>query len=1021
MDLICFGQQNWDYCWTGKQHLMTRLARRGHRVLYVDPQALQDVASLADHLRALAPVATGFAVREVAPGLSVFTHRHAPILGWRLNEARRPRVLRSLARRLGFQRPVALVLHPDARPFLRAVRPAATVYYAVDEMTAFGGMTEAERRRMRAAEEALLAEADLALCVSPRLLERFRRTQPRSYLLENGADVDHFAPARLARAPRHPAMAGLPSPRLVFVGQVDERLDQPLLVTLARARRDCAVVLAGRVKPGVDVSALAAEPNVHLIGYQPYEELPSVLAGADVCLVPYRLTDLTQSCNPLKVFEYLASGRPVVTTPLDGLGRTAGVVEVADTPERFVEAVGRALADPAAGREARLAVAAANGWEQRADELERRLEEAVAAASARTAGGARPRVRRRARRGGSGTPHGPHDADRLSWCGRLAFWAFTLAGHVYYALRVAARALRGEPHPAVRRILVARRCRLGDLVVALPALARLRAIYPRARIVLGVQRGMSAGALLEASPDVDEVRVLDFLARPTRAGRLAGALSLFLEGYDVVVSGASFFLLREAFFAGAPRRVGLDDGHPLQRLNSRTVALDPTRHEADNNLAVVETLGPSPHAAARPPLSLPPAAVQDGWRRVAAALRIGEDATLVVVHPGAQKPSRRWPVDRVGALVRRLLERRADLTVVLTGVPDEAPLVDAVLCALPPPLASRAASAVGLTDLPALVALLDRAAAVVCNDTGLLHLARARGAPLVALLGPENDRRWGPDPAGPGTAIAIRHEVPCAPCLRWDCAAQFCLRALGVDEVEAAVLALLDGERGRLPGFTRRATRWTWDRLDAAGFEVPLVSVLLAAADHGRAAAEALRAAGPALAAAMRQTYPRLEVVVAVDGVAEADRLLAALDGPGGVTARVVRSAAGAWRAALDASAGTLVAPLEPGVVWLPGKVGADVALLQRDPAVAASGCRLAGVSARRGPSLRPGTLTMRRDAFERLLSAGAPAPDWSRLPLAAVGRVDAPLARQTVAPAPRPWWRPRPVPLATRARPAAS
>jgi ADP-heptose:LPS heptosyltransferase/glycosyltransferase involved in cell wall biosynthesis len=1016
MDIVCFGQQNWDYCWTGKQQLTTRLARRGHRVLYVDPHPALDVQTAADAFRALVPARTAFGLREAAPGLHVFTHRHAPPLGWRLNERRRPAILRALLARLGMPAPLALTLHPDSAPLVAAIPAAASVYYAVDEMSAFGGMPEAERARMREAEEDLLASVDLALCVSPRLLARFTAVNARSYLLENGADLEHFAPGRLARAPAHEAFSTIPQPRLGFVGQVDERLDQGLLVSLARGHRDWQIVLAGRVKAGVDVSALDAEPNIHLLGYQPYEALPSVLAGVDVCLVPYRLTELTHSCNPLKVFEYLATGRPVVTTPLDGLRACREAVALADTPEAFEAAVAAALAHPGAGLEQRLGVAAANTWDHRVDELERRLEEALAAGAARreSAGGdSRPRRRgSRARR----TATGPLALDRLSAKQHVAFGAMAVAGRAYHAVRVAARTLRQGREPRVRRILVARRCRLGDLVVFLPALAALRARFPDARIVLAVQPGFSGGALLAASRDVDEVRVLDFLARPTLGGRIAGALALFAEGFDLVVSGAGFFLLREAFFAGAPVRIGLDDGHPLQRLNSEIVPLDHTRHEVENNLALVASLG----GVRRPPvvpLPLDPEAVAAGGRRVAAALDLPDGAPVLVVHPGAQKPSRRWPVARMGLLVARLLEERPALHVVLTGVPDEAPLVDALRAALPEPVRDRARSAVGLTDLPSLVGLLDRAAAVVVNDTGLLHLARARGTPLTALLGPENDRRWGPTPVGPGPAIALRHEVPCAPCVRWDCEALYCLTALGVDEVHSAVVRMLDA--GRSPEgrpevpLERHATRWSFERLAAAGHDLPLVSALLTAAggaDNG-APERVIPRIEEALVAVARQSYPRVEVVVVLPaGDAEVRLAMAAAMRRSPVPLRLAFAPAGdpaeVWRVAIATARGAVLAPLDPRVVWSGEFLAAAVAHLVREPEVDAVAGHVAGADGATPPL---GTLAARRAAVDAVADRPDAAGPWARLVATRrVARLDGPAARLVPPVAPAPSVRPR-------------
>lgn len=379
MDIVCIGQDGWRSPWTEKQQHSVQLARRGHRVLYVDPDERDDRLPVPAGLRALAPSRTLYGVERPAPSLFVFSYVHAPLLRWRVNAWRRPRTTRAVAARLGFRRPVVLTLTPHVLPLVHALEPSAVFYYAVDEMSAFGAMSEEQRRRTRLREEALLRETRAAFAVSPRLVARFREIQPRTHLLENGVDPDHFSPERRPAPAPPPALARLPRPRLGLVGQIDDRVDTALLVALARARRDASVVLVGRVKPGTDVSMLAAEPNIHLAGYHDYDALPGVLHALDVCLLPYRATPLTQACNPSKLLEYVAAGRPVVATPLEGLGASRAVIEVADGPAAFVAAVARALADPEVGRARRLALAAAHRWERRTEQLERAMREALAA------------------------------------------------------------------------------------------------------------------------------------------------------------------------------------------------------------------------------------------------------------------------------------------------------------------------------------------------------------------------------------------------------------------------------------------------------------------------------------------------------------------------------------------------------------------------------------------------------------------------------------------------------------------
>jgi glycosyltransferase involved in cell wall biosynthesis len=390
VDVVCFGQQNWDFCWTGKQQLMTRLAARGHRVLYVDPDLDLENPALTDVVRSVAPIASGLAPRAIAPRLWVLTHRYSPILRWRLSVRRTDGVLRRCLRRLGLDRALCLTQWPHALAQTDVVPFAARVHYAIDEMTAFGGMSALEQRSIRARETELVRRSRRTLAISPRLVARLRAIQADTHLLPSGADVEHFAPARAAALAPLPALASLPRPLLGFVGQIDERLDADLVLAVLR-RCGGSVVLAGHVKRGVDVSTLRACARVHFLGHLSYDKLPSLLRDIDVCLVPFRRNALTESSSPLKVYEYLAAGKPVVSVPLDGLLDCAPVVRLAERAEDFARAVADCLADPDDGRDRRLAVAAANSWEHRCDALEAHLAAVlVAARSGAAAAGAAP-------------------------------------------------------------------------------------------------------------------------------------------------------------------------------------------------------------------------------------------------------------------------------------------------------------------------------------------------------------------------------------------------------------------------------------------------------------------------------------------------------------------------------------------------------------------------------------------------------------------------------------------------------
>jgi teichuronic acid biosynthesis glycosyltransferase TuaH len=279
-------------------------------------------------------------------------------MAWQIEQAAR-RVLP--ARR-------ALVTFSPARGLLRAVKRELTVYWRRD--LAAHRRYSPSPRHLRARNAELVRRADLVTAVSPSLVADSRPANPRAYLLPNGSDVAHFGqPAR--RPPNFPDVG--PGPVLGYVGAVSWRVDLELLDELCALRPDWNVVLVGKVEGAVPVRR-----NLHAVGSMPYERLPQWTSAFDVGLVPYRLDDFNEASFPLKVFDYLASGVPVVATDLPALRDVGEPVRVAP-PERFVDAVEATLREPRRPDRCR-ELAAANSWLERARQLDALMAEVAAPA-----------------------------------------------------------------------------------------------------------------------------------------------------------------------------------------------------------------------------------------------------------------------------------------------------------------------------------------------------------------------------------------------------------------------------------------------------------------------------------------------------------------------------------------------------------------------------------------------------------------------------------------------------------------
>jgi glycosyltransferase involved in cell wall biosynthesis len=378
-DIVMFSTADWaSHYWTNKQHTAARLAARGHRVLYVETVGLRqpglnqiDARRIAARLRrGLVPPAQ---VRDNLWVLSPLTvpmgQRHAAIKafnGWQLRMR-----IGGWMRRRKIVHPLIWTYHPFMLEVAEALAPSMIVYHCVDDLGAVPGI---DRTAFEPAERRLLARADLTFATSHHLQERCAAVAgSRAHYFGNVADIAHFAQARhVGDLP--PELASIPRPRLGYIGVLsDFKIDFALLETLVSAHRDWHFVLIGDEREGQSsdaVARLARQSNVHLLGWRPYHELPNYMGGLDIGLLPQLINDYTRAMFPMKFFEYLAAGLPVVSTPLPALRDFASVHRVARDPSAFADAIGSALA----GRGPAIPdvddpLLQANSWDARLDRM----------------------------------------------------------------------------------------------------------------------------------------------------------------------------------------------------------------------------------------------------------------------------------------------------------------------------------------------------------------------------------------------------------------------------------------------------------------------------------------------------------------------------------------------------------------------------------------------------------------------------------------------------------------------------
>ena len=373
-DILCIASTRWDFMRQRPHHLMERLSKE-NRVLFFNhsfPVSYDYITRLMAN-----PALLEERLTKIQDNLWVFSTVHLDpayennLSGERslkdFNYQVKAKMLKVLCKRLDFDDPVIITYLGESVEYLQGLPRKMLCYDCIDDFSGFS-WSDKDTEML---EKKLINTSDIVFASGKELYKKIKGQHPKTFFLPNAVEYGHFSKAfQFENSPD--VLASMEKPIIGFMGAFWEWIDDELLEYLALARPDWNFVIIGPVQPAKAEQLLVIE-NIHFLGVHEYKELPWYMSCFDVCLIPFKVYRVTECANPIKLWEYLATGKPIVSTPIPDVQQFADVIYLGRTKEEFLEKVEEALGEKDSTYRSmaalRMAIARENDWDHRVLDL----------------------------------------------------------------------------------------------------------------------------------------------------------------------------------------------------------------------------------------------------------------------------------------------------------------------------------------------------------------------------------------------------------------------------------------------------------------------------------------------------------------------------------------------------------------------------------------------------------------------------------------------------------------------------
>lgn len=384
-DIICISSLEWFPLPTRKPNLMKNMPSEC-KILYIDPP-ITLLSPFKDATKWRKWKSWWEGVKKLEGRENIYIYCAPPILPfgnrWRvvnkINQWWQAIFINQAAKKVGVNQPIVWAyLHNtiDMVPHLK--NRSMLIYDCVDDIGAYEYIAPTNKDLIYEMENALVEKSDMVFTTTEGLKEERQGYNKNIHVVPNAADIELFMKADLEETPLAEDIKGIPQPIIGFVGMIEEWTDLDLMFAVAKAHPEWSLVLVGPIGIGADkekINKLKSLENVYFLGRKPAEELPTYLKAFSVCINSFRKTKLTKNVSPLKFYEYMATGKPIVSVDMPGVRQFKEIIYITDDEQEFMQAIEKALTeDTKEKKQERLEVAKHNSWKSRVETMIEKIQ-----------------------------------------------------------------------------------------------------------------------------------------------------------------------------------------------------------------------------------------------------------------------------------------------------------------------------------------------------------------------------------------------------------------------------------------------------------------------------------------------------------------------------------------------------------------------------------------------------------------------------------------------------------------------